>query len=283
MILAFVLAIAVSAAAYRARVLSLGGALAAVVVGTVIFGISGAAWAVLLLAFFVSSSALTRWRAAAKAAAGEEVVKGGRRDAVQVLANGGVATAIAALHGLRPDLALFPAFAGAIAAATADTWATEVGLLSRAAPRLITNGRRVPAGTSGGVTALGTAAVLAGGIFIGALAAALVALGWAASSTPAADVVAAASPAAGSDAGAVARIALATPAAAVLAALFDSLLGATVQAAYLCPRCDTPTERRVHRCGTRTTRIRGLAWVTNDAVNLAATAAGALVGWLSAG
>lgn len=279
MILALILAVAVSAAAFRARALSTDGALAAVVVGTVIFGVGGAAWAVLLLAFFISSSALTRWRAAAKAAAGEEVVKGGRRDAVQVLANGGVATAIAALHGLRPDLALFPAFAGAIAAATADTWATEVGLLSRSAPRLITTGRSVPAGTSGGVTPLGTAAALAGGVFIGVLAASLVLLGWAASSYPVADVVSAASAAPRTVAGSAARIALATPAGALFAALFDSLLGATVQAAYRCPRCDKPTERRVHRCGTRTTRTRGLGWIDNDAVNLAATAAGAVVGW----
>ena len=279
MILALVLAAAISAAAFRARALSTDGALAAVVVGTVVFGIGGAAWAILLLAFFISSSALTRWRAAAKAAAGEEVVKGGRRDAVQVLANGGVATAIAALHGLRPDLALFPAFAGAIAAATADTWATEVGLLSRAAPRLITTGRRVPAGTSGGVTPLGTAAALAGGVFIGTLAGVLVHVGWTGPSHSVGDVVAAASAATRADAGAAARIALATPAAALLAALFDSLLGATVQATYRCPRCDRTTERRVHRCGTRTARTRGLAWIDNDAVNLAATAAGAAVGW----
>ena len=278
MILALILAVAVSAAAFRARALSTDGALAAVVVGTVIFGVGGAAWAVLLLAFFISSSALTRWRAAAKAAAGEEVVKGGRRDAVQVLANGGIATAIAALHGLRPDLALFPAFAGAIAAATADTWATEVGLLSRAAPRLITTGRRMPPGTSGGVTPLGTAAAVAGGVFIGALAAALVLLGWAVSSYSLGDVVPAASAAPRAYAGGALRIALATSA-ALLAALFDSLLGATVQAAYRCPRCDKPTERRVHRCGARTMRTRGLAWITNDAVNLAATAAGAAVGW----
>ncbi|HEX7089536.1 MAG TPA: DUF92 domain-containing protein [Longimicrobiales bacterium] len=279
MILALILAAAISAAAFRARALSADGALAAVVVGTIVLGMGGAAWAILLLAFFVSSSALTRWRAAAKAAAGEEVVKGGRRDAVQVLANGGIATLLAALSALRPDLALFPAFAGAIAAATADTWATEVGLLSRSAPRLITTGRRVPAGTSGGVTPLGTAAALAGGVFIGTLAAALVLLGWAASPQSVGDVMGAASPAQRTGAGTAARIAFAVPAAALLAALFDSLLGATVQAAYRCPRCDAPTERRVHRCGTRTTRTRGLAWINNDAVNLAATAVGAAVAW----
>ena len=279
MILAFVLAAAISAAAFRARALSSDGAIAAVVVGTIVFGMGGPAWALLLLAFFISSTALTRWRAATKAAAGEEVAKGGRRDAMQVLANGGVATLVAALAALRPDLALFPAFAGAIAAATADTWATEVGLLSRGLPRLITTGRRVSPGTSGGVTPLGTAAALAGGVFIGALAGVLVHLGWTGASHSVGDVVAAASATTRADAGAAARIALVTSAAALLAALFDSLLGATVQAAYHCPRCNRTTERRVHRCGTRTTRTRGLAWIDNDAVNLGATAVGAVMGW----
>jgi len=278
MILALTLSLAISAGAYRARALSADGALAAVVVGTVVLGMGGVAWAVLLLAFFVPSSALTRWRAAAKAVAGEEVAKGGRRDAVQVLANGGVATALAALAALRPDLALFPAFAGAIAAATADTWATEVGLLSRGAPRLITTGRAVPPGTSGGVTPLGTAAALAGGVLIGVLAALFVLAGWTTVPQIVGDVAAAAPPAQRTVPGAAMRVLLATPAAALLAALFDSLLGATVQAAYRCPRCDTPTERRVHRCGTRTTLTRGFAWISNDAVNLAATAAGAAVG-----
>jgi uncharacterized membrane protein len=62
-------------------------------------------------------------------------------------------------------------------------------------------------------------------------------------------------------------------------ALVDSLLGATVQAVYLCPRCDVLTEAAVHpTCGTRSVHQRGLKWMTNDAVNLLATAAGAIIG-----
>ena len=102
----------------------------------------------LLLAFFVSGSLLTRG--------------GGRRTARQVVANGGVAT-LAALAGS------WPAFAGALAAATSDTWASEIGRHSRSLPRLITNGTPVPAGTDGGITVLGTAGGLAGAALIGAL------------------------------------------------------------------------------------------------------------------
>ncbi|MDQ3779286.1 MAG: DUF92 domain-containing protein, partial [Chloroflexota bacterium] len=69
--------------------------------------------------------------------------------------------------------------------------------------------------------------------------------------------------------------------------LADSLLGATLQAAYRCPRCGQPTERRSHCRGTPTTRVRGFPIVTNDLVNLAAVLIGAISGggisWLMTG
>jgi uncharacterized protein (TIGR00297 family) len=95
----------------------------------------------LLLAFFVSSSLLS--------------AKKTTRNERQVIANGGVA-ALAALG------ASWAAFAGALAAATADTWATEIGAHARTMPRLITNGRPVPAGTDGGMTLLGTTGGIVG-------------------------------------------------------------------------------------------------------------------------
>jgi uncharacterized protein (TIGR00297 family) len=122
------------------------GAAAALAVG--VATVWGFGWRgfVLLLAFFVSSSLLS-----------EKTTRNER----QVIANGGVA-ALAALAGS------WTAFAGALAAATADTWASEIGRRSRTPPRLITTGQPVPAGTDGGMTLLGTvggvmgAAVVAG-------------------------------------------------------------------------------------------------------------------------
>jgi len=96
---------------------------------------------VLLLAFFVLSTLLSR--------------RGTARNERQVIANGGVA-ALAALMGN------WTWFAGALSAANADTWATEIGSHSRTPPRLIMSGRRVPAGTDGGMTVLGTAGGIAG-------------------------------------------------------------------------------------------------------------------------
>ena len=125
------------------------GAAAALAVG--LATIYGFGWRglVLLLAFFVSSSLLTKGA-------------GKRRTAQQVLANGGVA-ALAALAGN------WGWFAGALAAANADTWATEIGSHSSTPPRLITNGKPVPAGTDGGMTVLGTSGGVAGAAFVGAL------------------------------------------------------------------------------------------------------------------
>ena len=124
-----------------------GAAAALAVGGATIWGVGWRGFG-LLLAFFVSGSLLTRG--------------GGQRTARQVFANGGVA-ALAALAGS------WPAFAGALAAATADTWATEIGAYSPTAPRLITSGASVPRGANGGITPLGTAAGVLGAAVIGAL------------------------------------------------------------------------------------------------------------------
>jgi len=260
LLLGILLAVLISLAAYRAHSLSRSGALAAALLGTIVFGLGGLSWAVLLLGFFISSSALSRLFAKRKADLNEKFSKGSQRDAGQVLANGGIA-GIFVLAQLAFPESYWPwlAFAGALAAANADTWATELGVLSRSAPRMITNGRRVERGASGAISLTGTLAALGGAGFIGLLAV----LAWphpAAIPTPAQVVL---------------RL-LAVLFAGLLGSLFDSLLGATVQAIYTCPTCHKETERHpLHTCGTPTHRIRGLAWLDNDWVNTACTLSGA--------
>jgi len=143
------LALVVALAARRARSLSPSGATAAVVVGTSAVA-AGWAYGALLIAYFVASSALSRWRAAEKTRRTDAVVeKGGERDARQVLANG-LAFAACALGTLvtspRAAAAWGTAAAGALAAAAADTWATEIGTLSSRPPRSVLTGRVVPRG-----------------------------------------------------------------------------------------------------------------------------------------
>jgi uncharacterized protein (TIGR00297 family) len=259
--LAASLAIAGSLLAWRLRMLDRSGALTAALLGFAVLAYGGWAWALLLLAFFASSSLLSRTFKARKRTIEADFAKGGQRDWGQVLANGGVGL-IALLLWLAGFIDGGQAgllYAGALATVTADTWATELGVLSRRAPRLVTNWRRVAPGTSGGVTALGTLAALVGAALIGWLAA------WLLPGQPLIPVI-----------GAISLAGLA-------GAFVDSLLGATVQAIYYCPQCDKQTERHpLHSCGTPTELSRGWPWLNNDWVNFISAAAGGLLAlWLT--
>ena len=254
----------VGLAARRQGWLTASGALGGVLIGTLVFGGGGVAWAGSLMVFFVLSNLLSRRRRRQKADLAAAPAKGARRDLGQVLANGGLGALLAAAAILWPAPALFIAFLGAMAAVTADTWSTEVGLLARRPPRLVTTGRRVPPGTNGGVTLPGTLAGAAGGLTIGLTALALAGIG--------ADLGEVTAPP-----DARAWLPLLGLVAGVGGGLCDSLLGATVQAVRRCPACDVETEHAVHRCGTPTLPVRGLAWLDNDRVNVAASLAGALL------
>ncbi len=131
LLLGFFLAILIAYLAYRAHSLNKSGAIAATVTGTIIFGIGGLPWAILLLTFFITSSALSRAFKKRKQGLDEKFSKGHERDAGQVFGNGGIATAFAALHFFFPN-ELWPwlGFAAALAAVNADTWATELGVLN---------------------------------------------------------------------------------------------------------------------------------------------------------
>ena len=146
--------------------------LGALIVGTLTFGFGGWQWGVLLGVFFVSSSLLSHFKEAEKKAAAEKFDKGHRRDMGQVMANGGLGALLATLSAFVPGTVVpadiwFFLFLGVMATVTADTWATELGTLSKQPPRLITNGKIVEVGTSGGVSLLGTAVSLLGGLLIG--------------------------------------------------------------------------------------------------------------------
>ena len=170
LIYAFLISMVIVAIAYWRRSLSVSGALGALVVGTLIFGLGGPAWGVMLGVFFVTSSVLSHFKEREKRAAAEKFEKGHTRDIGQVLANGGLGMLIALLSWLIPHPGWFPLFIGVMATVNADTWATELGTLSKRPPRLITTGRVVDVGTSGGVSFLGTTVSFLGGMLIGLIA-----------------------------------------------------------------------------------------------------------------
>ncbi|CAM3479124.1 DUF92 domain-containing protein [Paenibacillus lupini] len=258
----------IAAAAYRTRSLSGSGALSAMIMGTGFVTFGEPVWFGCLIAFFISSTVWSKWkkRHRAKAAAEANYEKTGRRDAGQVWANGGIGLLLCIGNAIQPDAAWLFAYIGVMAAVNADTWATEIGALSRTAPRSITSGKRVAPGTSGAITPLGTLAALAGAAFIGGASAALLALPQQADA------------AAGSAPGGAAAVIIAAAAAGLAGCFADSLLGATGQAMYRCRVCGSETERAAH-CGAAAERVRGLAALNNDRVNLLSSLFAGLLGW----
>ena len=256
LLLGSLLAITIAFLAYKAHSLNKSGALAAAFTGTIIFGIGGWEWAILLLTFFITSSALSRAFKKRKQGLDEKFSKGHERDAGQVFGNGGIATLFAALHLFFPN-ELWPwlGFAAALAAVNADTWATELGVLNPNPPRMITNlNKIVEKGTSGGISLIGTLASLTGSALIAFLAS-LLTDSWS-------------------------LFPLITFS-GLAGSLFDSLLGGTVQAMYYCPADKKETEKHpLHTCGSQTVHIRGWKWLDNDWVNFSCGAFGMLVAML---
>lgn len=154
------------AVAQPLRWLTASGTLAAGAVGLAVLLGTGAFGAILLLFFFLTSSSLGRARVAGAAASPHREGRSG----AQVTANGGVAAAVslAALAGWVPEAHY--ALAGAVAAATADTWATEIGSAGGWPVWSVIGRGRVPAGTSGGISLPGTLAAVVGSALIGLLA-----------------------------------------------------------------------------------------------------------------
>ncbi len=253
--MALVLALLASALALQAGTLTVTGATASTLLGTIVLGLGGWQWALLLLAFFVTSSTLSRAFKPRKLAYAADYAKGEKRDAAQVAANGSVAAVFVLLHYLSGQATwTWIGFAAALAAANADTWATEVGVLGDSRPRLITHlAQAVEPGTSGGVSIAGTLSALGGSLLI-ALSASIL--------QPSTNWFA------------VPIITLA----GLAGSLVDSILGATIQAIYFCPADQRETEKHpLHGCGAQTSLIRGWRWFNNDWVNWTCTATGALI------
>jgi uncharacterized protein (TIGR00297 family) len=241
-------ALLIAAGARALGGLTSGGMVAAVLVGGGA-AIAGWQWATMLVFFFLTSTALSnRGREEKLRLSGGRLSKPHARDAVQVCANGGVFVAAALAFRFWPNAAIAAAAAGALAAATSDTWATEVGMLSPEPPRSIVTREIVPPGSSGGISPAGSMAGVAGALVMAMAAAAF---------------------------HVAPRIVGAVALGGIVGMLADSFLGATVQSRRRCARCDVLTERAVHSCGTPTAHAGGWRWLDNDGVNFLATLAGA--------
>ena len=246
-----ILAALVATLSYRVRFLTVSGSVGALVLGTVIFGLGGLPWVFALLVFFLASSLLSKLGAERKKDFRAVFEKASTRDLAQVLANGGVPGAIVLANALLPSPIWCTAYLGALGTATADTWGTEIGILSASRPRLITDLKTVDPGTSGAVSFIGLTGSVLGSLLIASTGLAFY---------PYLNVLN------------LTAIWLA----GIAGALADSLLGATLQREYTCPKCLQQTERPFHCEETSCRLTSGISWLGNDAVNALSSLYGAI-------
>ena len=246
----------VATASYFAKQLTPGGAVAAFLVGFGTTWILGFGALATLLLFFLSAGVLGK---IAKRALAFDVMKihkkGGRRDASQVYANGLMALVSALLYALNPSIPFLVMFGASVGEAASDTFASEVGILSKTKPVSIITARPMTPGLSGAVSPLGLASGLLGAILVALC------------------VWGCFLPITGKSALYVSVIALSS----FFGCLLDSVLGATVQAHYYDEVGDRITEHAVVD-GRILPLERGIRWVDNDVVNLLSNVASALFG-----
>jgi uncharacterized protein (TIGR00297 family) len=255
-ILGIVCSALIAGIAYKRNSLSRSGTAGAMLVGTLIFGFGGWVWGALLISFFVLSTLLSHYKTAFKEHLSEKFDKGHQRDLGQTMANGGAGALIASVYYFYPEPIIIAAYAGAMATVNADTWATELGVLAKDPPRLITSLKKVDAGTSGGISVQGTLASLAGSLIIALLAALFLFIDGGKNSW---------------------QFFLPAAAGGLAGSLFDSFLGATVQVIYYSPKRSKETEKIIDNDGSPNKYQRGWRWLNNDWVNFISSLAGMAV------
>jgi uncharacterized protein (TIGR00297 family) len=241
------IALAFAPLCYRLQWLDTPGSVAAAFVVAITVAFGGLPWIVPLLVFFASGSVLTRFRQTKAIQL--------RRGLQQVLANGLLPVLPVMGYAIDRGVYWYFVYVGAVVVANADTWATEIGRWSTNDPVSLRSLRRVSTGTSGAISGLGTVASIAGGVVIGAAAAAVAPAEW--------------------------RIGLLLTGALIgpLGAAIDSVLGAWVQGQFVCPICGTLGDTADH-CKTGGRVVQGLPAVTNNVVNVAANVSGMVLAYL---
>lgn len=248
------------------------GVLTAALVSSVLYIIHVYFW-LLLMIFFISSTLLTHYRSVDKTEVQLIFEKGGERDRNQVLANSiGILifSIIQLLNGVQIgiNLILIVGTAIFVSSMNSDTWATELGILSTSEPRLILNfWKKVPPGTSGGVTLLGSLSAFLGALIIACFAGLYY---WIQETVLNPNLLSIID---------ILGIIIIITFFGFLGQIIDSIIGATVQANYICHNCKKVVESSFHKsCGVKTYKHRGFHVINNDVVNLASGLIAVLIG-----
>ncbi len=158
--------------AFRAKTADLSGLFSAALVGVILLVFAaphGAQWFLIMLSFFILGSLATKYKYEYKKRIGVEQGRGGARGYRNVFSNGIVAASAAVLFGVFQQPVFIVMYVGAVATATADTLASEIGVTG-GIPYMITTLKKVPVGTNGGVTVRGEAVSFLGSLIISLVA-----------------------------------------------------------------------------------------------------------------
>ncbi|KAL8514688.1 hypothetical protein ACS0TY_013687 [Phlomoides rotata] len=262
LLVAAVLSAAIATRSYRRKSLDLSGAFSGFAVMTIHIAVNYRFGAVLLV-FFFTSSMFTKFGEDKKKRVEADFKEGGQRNWIQVLFNSGIATILVLIAWKQvgtqdfclnsKESSLMTSLVGGIighyCCSNGDTWSSELGVLSKEQPRLITTLKPVRRGTNGGVTMAGLLAAAAGGSVLGLT---FVIFGFI-STTCTFDIAL--------------KQLLIIPVSALAGlcgSVIDSLLGATLQYSGFC----SVRNKVVGKPGPTVKKISGLSLLDNDAVNL---------------
>jgi len=244
--------------AYRRKSLTFSAALGAFFLGAALYLAGGPLFFILLMVFFLSSTFLSYFKTGIKDSVEARIhAKSGPRDIVQVGANGGAALIMAVPFAISQNPAYLMAVAASFAACNADTWASEIGILSRKAPVSLITFKPVSPGLSGGVSPLGLMASLGGAVVV-ALTYGLYQL-------------------VAGNSGVLLwmQVGIITLG-GVLGSILDSLMGAAIQAKYISHETGELTEKPDHN-NKPNQLYSGITFVNNDFVNFVSSLLAAAV------
>ncbi|WP_167792060.1 DUF92 domain-containing protein [Soehngenia longivitae] len=246
-VIGIILSLVIVYPAYKKDSLTISGAVTAVILGSIIYSFGSIYHFIILVSFFISSSVLTKFKEKSKEAFEKVNDKTGKRDYTQVLANGVIGAIFVLLEYVNKSPEFFLAFSVSFAVSTADTWASEIGVLSKKNPVRIITFKPVPKGISGGISSLGLFASFLGAAFISVLT-----FGF--SFIIYKDLVMSM------------YFMLICMILGFLGSIIDSVLGATVQAQYLDNQTNNLTEKKITQNGNAQL-VRGIRIVDNNMVN----------------
>ncbi|MCP5454872.1 MAG: DUF92 domain-containing protein [Thermotogae bacterium] len=247
LILGFFFSFIISFFSYRKKSLTLSGFISATFLGTSLYFFGDIRFFVILISFFASSSIITKFKKNLKETPEEITEKSGNRDYTQVISTGIIPLIFTVFYYFTKDISFIIGFVTSVSVANSDTWASEIGVLSKSDPISVISFKRVPRGISGGISVLGLISSFLGSVFISAVFAILF-----------------------HGESRVFLISFISITGGFLGSLVDSILGASLQAKYI-SASDKITEKRFSD-GKENNLKSGLAFINNNAVNLISSA-----------